>query len=405
MKIKRFKEKKWLIILLIFIATGAGLWAWMEMKHHGHEKSNLKSESKKAPRYQCPMHPQITSDRPGQKCSICGMDLVLIESDEDEMDHSSHEHGSTMEKGSDSEKLDQDQKDESIDSSAQSSSDNLNQHSSIKLSLRKQQMIGVKLFTVKKQKLFKSISAPGRIAFDPELYTAQGEYLEALKQWNRVKDSPLEEVRRNTREMIHSSKIRLKILGLSEDQIRKLGSTRNQNENLLIAEKGETNWVYADVFEMDLPYIEKDLAVEVSASYLQGKTLPGKVISVDRVINPETRTAKIRIQLLKESQLIRPESYVNVNILVPLGEHLSVPTETIMHTGKETLLFVKKDDKGRFEPRKVRVSLQNDEFVAISSGLKEGEEVVVGGNFMIDSESRLKAVLKKAVSGSSDHQH
>ena len=113
---------------------------------------------------------------------------------------------------------------------------------------------------------------------------------------------------------------------------------------LLVAGKGQESWVYADVFEVDLPHIKKGQSVQITANFLQGKTLPGKVISVDQVINPDTRTAKVRIQLIKSDVSIRPESYVNVSILVPLGEHLSVPIGALMDTGKDTFVFVKSGD-------------------------------------------------------------
>ena len=264
-------------------------------------------------------------------------------------------------------------------------------------------MIGVKIGKVERKKLFKSVSAPGRIAFDPELYTAQSEYLEALKQWRRVKDSPISDVRENTNQMIRSSKIRLKILGLSDNQIQGLARRGSQSEGLLVSGKGQENWIYADVFEVDLPYIKKGHSAQITANFLQGKILPGKVISVDQVINPNTRTAKVRIQLLKSDSSIRPESYVNVKILSPAGEHTAVPLEAILDTGKQAFVFVKKSE-GKFEPRIVRVILETEHDVAIASGVMPGEEIVIGGNFMLDSESRLKAVIQGG-SSTSGHNH
>ena len=90
------------------------------------------------------MHPRIHSDRPGS-CSICGMDLVL----ETGQEGGEHEHGEVEE------------------------------HGIVQLSPGKQQMIGIVTAEVEKRELFKSIRLPGRVAFDPELYTAQSEYLNA----------------------------------------------------------------------------------------------------------------------------------------------------------------------------------------------------------------------------------
>ena len=356
--------KKILIFIIIPSAFAVGL-VWQmhfkDMKHNHSEHQATAENSDKATQYICPMHPHITSDKPGS-CSICGMDLVPADSFDD-------------------------------DTADEASADSPESHVQVKINDTKQQLIGIKIGIVKKEKLFKSITAPGRIAFDPELYTAQSEYLEALKQWRRVKDSPLADVRKNTSEMISSAKIRLKVLGLSDDQIKRLAQKGTQSEGLLVAGKGQESWVYADVFEVDLTQIKKGLSAEISANFLQGKTLAGKVISVDQVINPNTRTAKVRIQLQKSELPIRPESYVNVRILAPQGEHLVIPIEALMDTGRDTFVFVKRDE-GHFEPQKVTVLIETDDTVAIGSGLKENDEVVIGGNFMLDSESRLKSVLR-----------
>ncbi|MCY4513225.1 MAG: efflux RND transporter periplasmic adaptor subunit [Bdellovibrionales bacterium] len=382
-----------IIMLIVALLVGSGSW-WFLRKYHDtnttlHEYNEM--IKKKSSQYICPMHPQITSDKPGA-CLICGMDLVPIEDSKEDEDHDHEKH---KKKGTDEW--------EDVSQSEDPSKTTPDGHTDFKLSLRKQQMIGIKTAKAQKKKLFKSIRAPGRIAFDPDLYTAQNEYLEALKQWRRVKSSPLSDVRRNTRQMINSSKVRLKVLGLSDSQIKDLAQKGFQSEGLLVSGKGQDNWIYADIFEVDLPYIKKGLSVQITANFLQGKILPARVISVDQVISPDTRTAKVRIQLLKTDDSIRPESYVNVTIFAPVGEHTSVSLEAIMDTGREVFVFVKKD-AGRFEPRKVSVILETDNDAAISKGLRPGEEVVIGGNFMLDSESRLKAVIQDGTS-SDEHNH
>lgn len=385
---------KLIIATLCVVLAGVFIW-WVTGRHsdmgtHDHAKVQDKKEVK----YTCPMHPQIVSDKPGT-CPICGMDLVVAGQAEDHEGHDHEEHKKAT---------GEEWEDVGNDSSSKNEQSTVTPqgHATAKLSLRKQQMIGIKIAKVEKKKLFKSIQAPGRIAFDPDLYTAQSEYLEAMRQWLRVKDSPIVDVKENTHQMINSAKIRLRVLGLSDSQIQALALKGRQSEGLLVSGKGQENWVYADIFEVDLPYIKKGLSAQISANFLQGKTLPAKVISVDQVINPETRTAKVRIQLLADSESIRPESYVNVTIFAPLGEHVSVPLEAVMDTGKETFVFVKQGE-GKFEPKKVSVFLETDDEAAIASSLTPGEQIVVGGNFMLDSESRLKAVIQGASAGGHNH--
>lgn len=309
----------------------------------------------------CPMHPQIKKSGPGS-CPICGMNLVKVA---DEKSGASHEHAEAEDMPSG--------------------------HAPIRLSQARQQMIGVKLGRVQKEPLFKSIEAAGRVAFDPELYTAQSEYAEAVKQLARVKDSPLADVRHSAERMVESAKLRLKILGLSDKQIRAIHETDGAGSNLLIPKPGENFWIYAEVYEMDLPSVQPGLEARISGGSLEGRQLTGKVVSVDRVINPTTRTAKVRISV-PEAKSLRPESYVDVTIRSPLGSQVAVPFDALFDTGKEAWVFIALD-KGEILPRRVQVKFRADDWVAIESGLEGGEQIVTSANFLIDSESRLKGTL------------
>lgn len=311
--------------------------------------------------YVCPMHPQIVRDQPGS-CPVCGMDLV--------------------------------RKKKQTEPQVKANDSLATDHAGIQLSLQKQQLIGVQTANVVKKPLFKKVQAPGQIAFDPELYTAQTEYQEALRQLYRVKDSPLKSVRRNVQRMVESARIRLRVLGLSDAQIKAIRPSTYLSESLLLSRKSGKTWVYAEVFEVDLAYIEPGQSVQVTSSYLGGKVIPGKVVSTDEVINPKTRTAKVRIQIEDTSVKLRPQSYVEVSILVPQGEHLAVPESSIVDTGLETYAFVTKGD-GYFEPRKVRVLLTAGGESAIAEGVSEGEKIVTSANFLLDSESRLKSALTR----------
>lgn len=367
-------------------------------KHTGND--DLSTKEHKISKYVCPMHPQISSDKPG-KCSICGMDMVPFGSDEEEEDvHVGHNQLN------EEENVNKDSEIKSPDSDTSMENMKMKPHgrASIKLKLDKQQMIGVTTEVAQKKDLFKTVSAPGRIAFDPELYTAQSEYLEAIRQWNKVKDSPLKEVRRSTSEMIQSSKVRLQVMGLSTEDIKIIAEKGRVTESLIVGNGKGENLIYADVFEADLFNIKPGQSVKVAGSFLGGELLKGEVVSVDQVIDPKTRTGKVRIKIDKTKASIRPEAFVNVSISVPLGNVLVVSLESVLDTGRDLFVFVKKG-KGQFEPRKITKLFETDEYMAVLTGLDENEIVVTSGNFMLDSESRLKAVIKKAGQNSQGHNH
>jgi len=353
--------------------------------HEGHDMSQAGSKKVK-PKFIGPMHPQITSDKPS-KCPICGMDLIPISEYEKEYGDVSEDNQDLTEDGT----TPMDMKEHNMP----------DDRSSVSLSKDKQQIIGVELGKVEKRQLFKEITAPGRVAFDPDLYTAQSEYLEALKQWGKVKNSPLEAAKKNTQEMIRSAKIRLKVLGLSSSQIAALAKKGSQSESLILS-GGKESWIYADVFEQELANIESGLPVEISASFLQGKKLYGKVSSVDDAINPQTRTAKLRISVESKKTKLRPESFVNVSIFAPLGEMKAIPKSAVLNTGKETFVFVV-GENNKFEPRNVTIVVEGNDYFGVGDELNVDDQIVLSANFMLDSESRLKAVIKNAGKASSPH--
>jgi RND family efflux transporter MFP subunit len=156
------------------------------------------------------------------------------------------------------------------------------------------------------------------------------------------------------------------------------------------------------VYEYEMPLVKTGDNIEVEVPAITGKKMNGVIRSIDPVLDPMTRSVRVRAVLENPDGVLKPEMYVNATLQANLGEVLVVPQEAVFATGDKNVIFVAKKG-GLFEPREVKVGAVSEGVEEIKSGLSEGETVVVSGNFLIDSESRLKGALEGM--GGGGHQH
>jgi membrane fusion protein, copper/silver efflux system len=153
-------------------------------------------------------------------------------------------------------------------------------------------------------------------------------------------------------------------------------------------------WVLADVAERDLGAITVGQTAIVKPRAYAGRTFTGKIMLVYPMINKQTRTARVRIELANPGNLLMPDMYTDVEIAsgseVPV---IAVPENAIINSGTRQVVIVDKGD-GRFEPREVKTGPSGGGFIAIKEGIVESDKVVVAANFLIDAESNLKAALQ-----------
>jgi membrane fusion protein, copper/silver efflux system len=153
-------------------------------------------------------------------------------------------------------------------------------------------------------------------------------------------------------------------------------------------------WAMVDVAERDLGAIAIGQPVTVRARSFPGREFAGKISVVYPQVNRETRTARVRIELVNTDLALLPDMYVDANIDIGSSQPvLTVPESAVLDTGNRQAVFVEKG-QGRFEPREVKLGQRGDGYVEIRQGLTEGDPVVVSANFLIDAESNLKAALK-----------
>lgn len=152
-------------------------------------------------------------------------------------------------------------------------------------------------------------------------------------------------------------------------------------------------WVLADVFERDIGAVRAGQAAEVAIDAFPGRSFAGKVSYVYPTLDAATRTVPVRIELPNPRGELRPAMYASVALKVgPGGTVPAVPVSAVLDGGARQRVIVQKEE-GRFEPRDVKLGLRGDDYVEVKEGVEEGEQVVVAANFLIDSESNLKAAL------------
>ncbi len=258
----------------------------------------------------------------------------------------------------------------------------------------RRQEIGLRLGTAQMRPLVRNIRTVGWIAYDPELYQAEEDYLAALASARAAQKSRFAESRHRAQALLASSRLRLKLLGLSALQIAALGRADKPDAGLLLSRgKNSPLWLYADVFEQDLPLVKMGQIVEAMSPSLPGQVFRGKVVSIDPVLNPATRAARVRVEIKDPGGVLRPGVYLDADIQISLGVRLAVPRDAVVDTGLRQTVFV---DLGRgyLAPRQVTVGNHADHWVEILKGLKAGDRVVTSGNFLIDSESDFRAAAQ-----------
>ncbi len=152
-------------------------------------------------------------------------------------------------------------------------------------------------------------------------------------------------------------------------------------------------WVLGEVYETDLPFVRTGQAAEVELPYSGGgRRIRGRVSFIYPFLDPKTRTVQVRMEFPNPDLVLKPEMFTNITMSFTIGRQVLIPQDALMDTGAEQYVFIDKGD-GYVQPRKVKASAEAGEKVGIQEGLKPGELVVTGANFVVDSESRLKGAF------------
>ncbi|MGE0823487.1 MAG: efflux RND transporter periplasmic adaptor subunit [Candidatus Binatia bacterium] len=263
--------------------------------------------------------------------------------------------------------------------------------------------------------------------YSPELVATQQEYLLALKSRRTLGSSQFQEVAVGAQALLDAARQRLRLWDIPDHQIEDLERTGkvlkalhnhspisgtiinkvalvgmhvNPGDELYTIADLSHIWIIADIYEYELPLVKVGQPATVTLSYDPGTVLQGKVSFIYPTLDAQTRTAKVRFELDNPGEQLKPGMYANVELKIPLGTRLVIPKEAVLESGERQVIFIHHGG-GTLEWRTVKLGIRAGDWVEVLDGLKEGDHVVTSANFLIDSESRLKA----AVGGMQGMQH
>ncbi len=256
--------------------------------------------------------------------------------------------------------------------------------------------------------------------YSPDLITAQEEYLLALRGLEDTRAGG-PEAQALMRRLADGGLRRLQNWGVSDSELQELRTEGKVRQRLtyrspasgVVLQKPSVQgmrfmpgevlfeiadlssvWLVADVFERDLGLIKAGQIAALRIVAYPDKAFSGKVVFISPTLDPDTRTARVRVELANPGGLLKPAMYASVEFAAshPRGKVLAVSESAVLDSGAKQVVLVQRGE-GLFEPRTVKLGMRADGYAEVIEGVKPGEQVVVRANFLIDAESNLKSAL------------
>jgi multidrug efflux pump subunit AcrA (membrane-fusion protein) len=382
--------------VIIFFVTGL-IFVFRCKIFRGRPLENIGNVTREI--YYCAMHPNFTRDLPGS-CAICGMTLVKKSNVTSKPKAAAKKiiyYRNPMDPTVTSPVPMKDSM--GMDYVPVYEQEAGAQEAGVYISPEKQQLIGVRKEKVTKRPLTHEILTVGKVTYDPDLYVAQEEYLQAIKTAQAVKNSTLTSITEQSNSLVKASEKKLLLLGMSQEEIAALGKSGLAQENLYLPVSSDSVWAYLNIYEYEIGLVKNGQEVAINTNAFPGEAFEGKVVALTPVLNAETRSLRVRVEVKDPEHKLRPEMFINARINVDLGEKLAVPETAVLDTGIRKIVYLAKEND-YLEPVEVNLGQKAQGYYEVLSGLQEDDVVVTSGNFLVDSESKLKGILQGA-----EHKH
>ncbi|MDT8287772.1 MAG: efflux RND transporter periplasmic adaptor subunit [Elusimicrobiales bacterium] len=408
----------------LLLPAGPNFRAFLGHEDHEHGLVEAAEAAETKQLYTCSMHPFIIRDAPG-KCPICFMDLVPVRDQEGRREEDGEGNIITIDPVT--------RQNMGVRTAPVTRRDLHRTVRTVGLVAypeSAQYTVNAKIDgwieTLHVSRSGESVASgqPLLEIYSPELVSAQEEFLLAVRQSKTLAASPFPEIAAGARGLLSASRQRLRYWDITPAQIAALeesgtisktltlyasqagivtrkavkeGAFVKAGQELLELSDLSRVWIYADIYEYELPWVKEGQQVTIDFPYPRAP-LSGKIAAIYPYMEAKTRTVKARIEVANRDAALKPDMYVTVNIAGEGADQaLTVPAEAVLRSGRQETVFVALGE-GRFDPRRVSLGLETDDgLVQILDGLHEGEMVVTSAQFMLDSESRLREAVSKMI--------
>ena len=374
-------------------------------------------------RWSCVMHPQIHASEPG-RCPICGMELVRVGAPDEESFPSVADARLRLSEAAIALA-------EIRTTRVEPRPTTVEVRLSGRLAVDERRMRDISAYVPGRlERLYVDFTGvevrsgqPLLQIYSPELVSAQEELLQSLRASEATRESSLESLRRSTEELLEAAREKLRLLGLSAQQIRRIEETRKTQTRVtihspltgIVMHKSGVEgmyvqtgthiysvadlsqlWAQLDAYESDLPWLEVGQDVTFTTQAVPGTEFQGRVAFIDPVLDPTTRTVGIRVDVPNPEGHLKPGLYVRATLESGIRDGtppLAIPATAPLITGRRAVVYVREPDAETptFEGREIVLGPRAGDWYVVASGLQEGEMVVSQGAFKIDSALQIQA--------------